>query len=107
HRAFIAPWAGAVEAGSGGQLRVTVHDGDTALGRLERQHAQVTSGAVDVAHSVASLPPGRYPRTAIVGAPFLAADAAHGTRLLARRFRRFLAGESARLWVPALPAGSA
>jgi TRAP-type C4-dicarboxylate transport system substrate-binding protein len=38
HRDFIAPWARAVEAGSGGRLRVTVHDGDSALGRLERQH---------------------------------------------------------------------
>jgi len=106
HRDFIAPWARAVEAGSGGRLRVTVHDGDTPLGRLERQHAQVTSGAVDVAHSVASLPSGRYPRTAIVGAPFLAADATHGTRLLAELFPRFLAAEYADLVVLALHADS-
>ena len=106
HRDFIAPWARAVESESGGRLRVTVHDGDSPLGRLERQHAQVTSGAVDVAHSVASLPPGRYPRTAIVGAPFLAADADEGTRVLSRLFERFLATEYADLVVLALHADS-
>jgi len=106
HRDFIAPWAQAVEARSGGRLRVTVHDGDSALGRLERQHAQVTSGAVDVAHSVASLPPGRFPRTAIVGAPFLAADAAAGTWLLSQLFTRYLAAEYADLVVLALHADS-
>ena len=106
HRDFIAPWARAVEAGSGGRLRVTVHDGDSALGRLERQHAQVVSGAVDVAHSVASLPPGRFPRTAIAGAPFLADSASTGTRLLAQLFPRFLAVEYTDLTVLALHADS-
>jgi TRAP-type C4-dicarboxylate transport system substrate-binding protein len=106
HRDFIAPWARAVEAGSGGRLRVTVHDGDSALGRLERQHEQVISGAVDVAHSVASLPPGRFPRTAIAGAPFLADSASTGTRLLAQLFPRFLAVEYTDLTVLALHADS-
>ena len=106
HRDFIAPWARAVEGGSGGRLRVTVHDGDSRLGRLERQHEQVVSGAVDVAHSVASLPSGRFPRTAIVGAPFLAASASTGTRLLALLFSRFLAVEYSGLTVLALHADS-
>ena len=106
HRDFIAPWARAVETASGGRLRVTVHDGDSALGRLERQHAQVVSGAVDVAHSVASLPPGKFPRTAIIGAPFLAASAAAGTRLLSELFAPFLAAEYADLAVLALHADS-
>jgi TRAP-type C4-dicarboxylate transport system substrate-binding protein len=106
HRDFIAPWARAVEAVSGGRLRLTVHDGDSALGRLERQHEQVVSGVVDVAHSVASLPPGRFPRTAIAGAPFLAASASTGTRVLARLFSRFLAVEYTDLTVLALHADS-
>jgi TRAP-type C4-dicarboxylate transport system substrate-binding protein len=106
HRDFIAPWARAVEAGSGGRLRVTVHDGDSELGRLERQHQQVVSGAVDVAHSVASLPPGRFPRTAIAGAPFLVTSASTGTRLLSQLFPRFLAVEYTGLTVLALHADS-
>ena len=106
HRDFIEPWARAVEARSGGLLRVTVHDGDSPLGRLERQHEQVVSGAVDVAHSVASLPRGRFPRTAVAGAPFLAGSAAAGTRILSALLGRFLEAEYAGLRVLALHADS-
>ena len=106
HRDFIEPWARAVEVASGGRLRVAVHDGDSALGRLEHQHAQVVSGVVDVAHSVASLPAGRFPRTAIVGAPFVAASAAIGTQLLSRLFSRYLAVEYEHVAVLALHADS-
>ena len=77
---------------------------DSALGRLERQHEQVVSGTVDVAHSVASLPPGKFPRTAIAGAPFLAASASAGTRLLAQLFSLPLAVEYTGLTVLALHA---
>ena len=106
HRDFIEPWARDIEVRSGGGLRLTVHDGDSPLGRLERQYEQVTTGAVDVAHSVASLPRGRFPRTAIVGAPFLAASAAEGTRLLSALYPDFLEREYAGLAPLALHADS-
>ena len=106
HRDFIEPWAREVEARAAGRLRVRVHDGNSSLGRLERQHEHVICGAVDVAHSVASLPKGRFPRTAIVGAPFLAGSAAAGTRLLFDLLPRYLDAEYAGLRVLALHADS-
>jgi len=106
HRDFIEPWARAVETGSRGALRVTVHTGDSPLGRLERQHCQVVGGEVDVAHSVASLPRGRFPRTMITGAPFLAESSPVGSRLLSALLPRYLEEEYAELRVLALHADS-
>lgn len=87
HADFIAPWARAVEEASGGALCVVVHAGASPLGRLENQYTRVVAGTVDIAHSPAHLPPGRFPRTGIVGLPFVAADTAQATRLLWQLFR--------------------
>ena len=73
HRDFIAPWARAVEACSGGRLRVTVHDGDSPLGRLAQQHAQVFYFVMNRA---------RY--EGLDGAAREAIDAASGPGLAAR-----------------------
>jgi TRAP-type C4-dicarboxylate transport system substrate-binding protein len=82
HADFIAPWARALEQRSGGAIATTIFDGTTPLGVLANQYDQVLRGAVDVAHSPGHLPRGRFPRTALVGLPFLADSAAMGTRLL-------------------------
>lgn len=102
HVDFIAPWARALEARSGGTLRVTVHSGASKYGLLELQHAQVISGAVDVAHCVASLPVDRFPRTSIVGTPFLATSSAEATRMLWHLFPEYLRSEYDGLRVLAL-----
>lgn len=86
HVDFITPWANAVEQEAAGALHVVVHSGATPLGRLENQYAQVISGSVDIAHSPAHLPPGRFPRTALIGLPFMVEDTAAATRLLWQLF---------------------
>jgi TRAP-type C4-dicarboxylate transport system substrate-binding protein len=107
HADFIAPWAAAVERESAGALRVIVHAGDGPLGKLENQYAQVTEGVVDVAHSPAHLPPGRFPRTSLVGLPFMAASTAEATWLLLKLlFDGALHEEFAGLHVLALHADS-
>jgi TRAP-type C4-dicarboxylate transport system substrate-binding protein len=82
HADFIAPWARAVEDASGGTLALTIHSGASDLGRLENQYAQVLSGAVDVAHSPAGLPEGRFPLTTLMNLPFMAASSGQGTQIL-------------------------
>lgn len=82
HADFIAPWAEAVERTSAGAILVVVHAADTPLGRLENQYDQVASGAVDVAHSPAGLPKGRFPLTQVLSLPFIVKGSAQGTRAL-------------------------
>lgn len=106
HADFIAPWARAVEAASEGALALSVHPGPSALGRLENQHAQVASGAVDIAHSPAGLPEGRFPLTTLVNLPFMAASSAEGTALLNALLPSHLAPEYRGLKVLALHADS-
>jgi TRAP-type C4-dicarboxylate transport system substrate-binding protein len=104
HVDFIEPWARALERRSRGEIIATVLDGTTPFGQLANQFEQVRSGAVDVAHCVGSLPPGRFPRLAIVGMPFLAATAEAGTRLLWHLLPDHLAPEFAEFKVLALHA---
>lgn len=106
HADFIAPWAAAVEAASGGALEVVVHSGASRLGKLENQYAQVTTGAVDVAHSPAGLPVGRFPLTTLVNLPFMAASSSEGTWLLNALLDRYLAAEYRDLKVLVLHADS-
>ena len=106
HVDFIAPWAKAVEAATEGGVSVIVHDGSSPLGRLEDQYAQVTSGIVDVAHSPAVLPPGRFPLTLLLNLPFMVAGSDQGTRMLWRLLQSHLADEYAGLHVLALHADS-
>ena len=83
-----------------------LHDGSSPLGRLEDQYAQVTSGIVDVAHSPAVLPPGRFPLTLLLNLPFMVAGSDQGTRMLWRLLQSHLADEYAGLHVLALHADS-
>lgn len=102
HTDFIAPWAAAVEQASAGAIQVVVHAADTPLGRLENQYDQVVSGAVDVAHSPAGLPKGRFPLTQVLNLPFMVTGAGQGTRALWALLAGPLAHEYAALHVLAL-----
>lgn len=102
HVDFIAPWATEVEIATSGAVRVRIHTGETQLGLLDNQYAQVTSGTVDVAHSPAALPPGRFPLTSLLGLPFMTASAEQGTRLLWALLDPHLIDEYADLHVLAL-----
>ena len=106
HADFIAPWAKAVEAASDGTLSLSVHTGASAFGKLENQHAQVASGQVDVAHSPAGLPEGRFPLTTLMNLPFMASSSAQGTQMLNALLEPHLAAEYDGLKVLALHADS-
>lgn len=106
HADFIAPWAKAVEAASGGTLAVEVLPGTSPFGKLEDQYEQVVSGAVDVAHSPGGLPEGRFPLTTLMNLPFMASSSAEGTRLLNELLPDYLAPEYAGLKVLAMHADS-
>ncbi len=106
HADFIAPWAKAVEAASAGALSLVVHPGPSRFGKLEDQYAQVASGAVDVAHSPAGLPEGRFPLTTLLNLPFMAASSGQGTQLLNALLDPHLAPEYEGLKVLALHADS-
>jgi TRAP-type C4-dicarboxylate transport system substrate-binding protein len=102
HVDFIQPWARAVETAAAGAVSVVVHDGNSPLGLLDNQYAQVVAGRVDVAHSPASLPGGRFPLTVLLNLPFMIASAAQGTRMLWALLEQHLAAEYADLHVLAL-----
>ena len=106
HADFIAPWARAVEEASGGALSLDVHTGASALGQLQNQYAQVAAGVVDVAHSPAGLPEGRFPLTTLVNLPFMAASSAQGTHILDGLLATHLAAEYDGLKVLVLHADS-
>lgn len=106
HADFIAPWARAVAATSGGTLAVEVLSGASPFGKLENQYAQVASGAVDIAHSPGGLPEGRFPLTTLVNLPFMASSSEEGTRLLNGLLPDYLASEYGELKVLALHADS-
>lgn len=106
HADFIAPWARAVEAASQGALALTVHTGASAFGKLENQYAQVVAGKVDIAHSPAGLPEGRFPLTTLMNLPFMAASSAQGTQMLNALLEPHLAPEYEGLQVLALHADS-
>lgn len=106
HADFIAPWAKAVELASAGALALTVHSGASRFGKLEDQYAQVVSGAVDVAHSPAGLPAGRFPLTTLMNLPFMAASSEQGTQLLDALLESHLGPEFDGLKVLALHADS-
>lgn len=105
HVDFIAPWAAALEK-QNPDIRVVVHSGQSRFGKLENQYEQVVSGAVDVAHSPASLPKDRFPRTCLLNLPFLATGSAEATRMLWGLLHPHLQPEFAGLKVLALHADS-
>ncbi|WP_185984661.1 hypothetical protein [Aureimonas mangrovi] len=105
HRDFILPWAERLTTACP-SLSFEIHGEGSPLGLLENQFDQVMSGAVDVAHSPANLPPGRFPLTQLMNLPFLV-DGPHqaGERLLAAH-DAYLAAEFEPLKVLALHADS-
>lgn len=106
HADFIAPWAKAVEVASAGALSLEVHTGASPLGKLENQYEQVATKAVDISHSPAGLPEGRFPLTTLLNLPFMAASSAEGTYLLNALLGDYLAPEYEGLKVLALHADS-
>ncbi len=69
HRDFIVPFTRRVTAACP-SLEFEIFCEGSPYGLLENQFDQVLSGAVDIAHSPAALPPGRFPLTNLMNHRF-------------------------------------
>lgn len=105
HIDFIAPWARRIEAACP-SLSIEIFCEGSRYGKLENQYEQVMSGAVDIAHSPASLPADRYPLINLMNLPFLVQDARQASERLWQAHDRFLADEFQPLHVLAFHADS-
>ncbi|UHD46422.1 hypothetical protein LUX29_04165 [Aureimonas altamirensis] len=105
HRDFILPWTERV-AGACPTLSFDIHCEGSSLGLLENQFDQVMSGAVDIAHSPANLPPGRFPLTQLINLPFLVENPNEAARRLMMALDGPLRAEFTPLNVLALHADS-
>ena len=105
HVDFILPWTERVKK-TCPTLEFDIHGEGSPLGKLENQFAQVASGAVDISHSPASLPAGRFPLTNLMNLPFLVPDAGRASELLWAAHEAVLSDEFHPLRVLALHADS-
>jgi len=105
HVDFIVPWTRRIEAACP-SLEFEIHCEGSPYGLLENQFSQVSSGAVDIAHSPASLPAGRFPLTNLMNLPFLVKDAQQGSDRLWAAHADYLAQEFSPLHVLAFHADS-
>lgn len=102
---FLLPWTRRLQAACPSFEFEILGEG-SPLGRLENQFAQVSARRVDIAHSPASLPPGRFPLTNLMNLPFLVEDAAAASQRLWAACAPHLAAEFRPLHVLALHADS-
>ena len=82
HTDFIEPWARELEERTDGRVAVEIFPGTAALGNVAQQYDQVVAGVTDIAHGLAGIPRGRFPRTSIMDLPFLTEDAGVASRTL-------------------------
>ncbi|WP_153769029.1 TRAP transporter substrate-binding protein [Labrenzia sp. CE80] len=93
HKDFMEPWARALEACSGGEVKVTIYPGGTQLGNPAKLYDAVRAGAVDIAHGLSGLPGGRFERTRIAELPFIFDNADEATRTIWALFPDYLEKE--------------
>lgn len=102
HTDFLEPWARELEARTDGAVTVTIYPGTAALGNVAQQYDQVVAGVTDIAHGLAGIPRGRFPRTSIMDLPFLTGEAGIATRVLWELYPEYMAEEYAGVKVLAL-----
>lgn len=105
HVDFIAPWTRRIHAACP-SLEFELHCEGHEHGLLENQFSQVSSGAVDIAHSPASLPAGRFPLTNLMNLPFLVDGSQQASDRLWAAHASYLEDEFKPLRVLALHADS-
>jgi TRAP-type C4-dicarboxylate transport system substrate-binding protein len=71
HKDFIAPWAEAIEAQSGGRIRIEIYPSMQLGGKPPQLFDQVRDGVVDVAWTLAGYTPGRFPKLEVLELPFV------------------------------------
>jgi TRAP-type C4-dicarboxylate transport system substrate-binding protein len=73
HDKFLVPWARKVEQESGGRLRIDIFPSMQLGGAPAQLFDQVRDGIVDLAWTVPSLTPGRFPKIEMFELPFVPA----------------------------------
>ncbi|NBC94937.1 MAG: C4-dicarboxylate ABC transporter [Deinococcus-Thermus bacterium] len=102
HTDFIEPWARELEARTDGRVAVEIFPGTAALGNVAQQYDQVVAGVTDIAHGLAGIPRGRFPRTSIMDLPFLTDDAGVASQTLWTLYQEMIGDEYAEVKVLAL-----
>lgn len=68
---MLEPWARAVEANSGGRVRIEIYPAMSLGGRPQELVQQVRDGVVDLIWTVNGYTPGLFPRTEVFELPFV------------------------------------
>jgi len=76
------PFARAMEARSGGRVKVEIYNAASPFGKPTEQASQVKSGAVDIALGLRGAEGDKFPGSSIVELPFVVPSAAQGSRVL-------------------------
>jgi TRAP-type C4-dicarboxylate transport system substrate-binding protein len=71
HDKFLVPWARAVEAESGGRLRIDIFPSMQLGGAPAALFDQARDGAADIVWTMPSLTPGRFPKIEMFELPFV------------------------------------
>jgi TRAP-type transport system periplasmic protein len=72
HTQWLVPWARLIETDSKGRLKVEVHPNMSLGGRATELYDQVRTGTVDIAWTVTTNTPGRFPRLEVFELPWVA-----------------------------------
>jgi TRAP-type C4-dicarboxylate transport system substrate-binding protein len=77
---IIDPWAGRIEAASGGRIKIEIFPSMQLGGKPADLVDQLVDGVVDIIWTLPGYTPGRFPRTEVFELPFLVADAESASR---------------------------
>jgi TRAP-type C4-dicarboxylate transport system substrate-binding protein len=72
HTRFLTPWARAIEAESGGRLRIDIFPSMQLGGSAPQLYDQVREGKADIVWTLPGLTPNRFPRIEVFELPFVA-----------------------------------
>jgi TRAP-type C4-dicarboxylate transport system substrate-binding protein len=88
HTLLFEPLIQEIEKVTEGRVTATLYPG-SALGAADAQYDLVVTGAADMAMSLHSYTPGRFPMTSVSELPFLGKNAVDGTRILWQLYETF------------------
>jgi TRAP-type C4-dicarboxylate transport system substrate-binding protein len=78
----VEPWAKELERKTDGRVKVEIHNATSPFGKIFEQANQVKTGSTDIALGLRGAEGDRFPGSSIIELPFVAKDAASGSRAL-------------------------
>jgi TRAP-type C4-dicarboxylate transport system substrate-binding protein len=90
---FITPWIEAVEAQSGGRIKVEHYPSMQLGGKPPQLIQQATDGVVDIVWTVLGYTPGRFPRAEAFELPFMVTTAEQTSRAFQRYYEKHMTGD--------------